>query len=463
MIVKEKLTFKPYQTAAIDWLVEQPIAALQGAISSGKTLISLAAIAYHFEYGTINRALIIAPPKVAKNTFPDELKKWDVFQHLNWVVLFGNDKDEELRRPGRQIHIMPYSQLEWLASSGMADQYDMIVVDESHNFKTQNSVRFRALKSFIFQIPIRVIMTGSVTGNSLTTIWPQYFLLDAGERLFRAERAFLAYWFWQSGKNFWSTWRPRNRAAEEISDRIADITYRIENHEVVRPDLKERVIKVELPDSVRDIYADLETEFYHELKTGDSISAIYDGSLSMKLRHLSSGFSYTDDGLTLFHESHKMDTVRRIVAEASCPVMIIANFHAEFRALKAEFPHAGMMCGLVTPSEAQRAFERWVAGNLDVLLLHPKSGGEGLNLQSGGHRMIWFSPDWSIISKEQTIGRLWRTGQAEGVVVDWMITAGTIEEVIYAAVKKNIQSREEFIQLVKRHYKSPARKKLVNL
>lgn len=452
-----------YQNRGIEFASSRSTSAILGAIGSGKTVIGLSTIADWFDSAMASKVLIIAPPSVINDTFPKEIEKWDQFKHLTYEVLNGPHKEKRIRR-NADIYLSSYdaNTLRWLFVHPHCPRFDAAMLDESHNVKAQGTKRFKILKVVMPCIPQKLIMTGTVMGNTLRDLWAQFYLLDGGKRLFRAENAFLHWWFIRGEKE--GQWFPKRGAKEEIARAIADMAYEIDVSKVKLPKLREEMIEIELPRKVLKQYRKLEKEAFFDLTNGDRITTFSIRSVFQKCRQVANGFIYNEeDGIRKVYNIHeeKIKAIQQQIKEAQGRgVMIVANFTEEVERLKRLYPNMGWINGSTTARQRRKFIDAWNRKEISEICIHPQSGGEGINLQHGGDLQIWSSLGWSSIRHNQTIGRLWRTGQeSKEVTVRYLIAKDTIDEPMSLAIKSHARDAKAFLKILKSYQKQLRRVK----
>ena len=400
----------------------------------------------------IKKVLVIAPVRVAKFTWPDEIKKWDHLSYLSYALAVGTPKQRiEALQKGCDITIINRENVQWLIEkSGEPFNYDMIVIDELSSFKNNQSKRFRSLLKARPRVKRIVGLTGTPTPNGLMDLWAEFRIIDMGERLGKFIGQYRSRYFrpgLTNGQVVYS-YIPLPGAQKAIYDRISDITVsmKAEDH-LNMPDLISTEYKVVMSDNEARAYIDMADEFTLNLKGGE-ITAANAGVLCGKLSQLANGAVYDDKGEThLFHD-RKLDALEDIIESANGKPLLIAywfkhdreRIEERLKSLKLSYERL----------EKDDAIKRWNEGKISIALIHPASAGHGLNLQSGGSTIVWFGLTWSLENYQQTIARLWRQGQTSNtVVVIHIITAGTIDERIVKALKSKNVTQAELISAVK--------------
>jgi SNF2 family DNA or RNA helicase len=445
---------KPYQSNAIEFLLATPRAALHAGIGSGKTAIALTAALRLWEELAVGRVLVVGPLNVVLNTIPDELAKWDHTCQVSHSVLHGPDKEQRLL-DSSLVHAINYEGLEWFLRSPDRPFYDMVILDECHWVKSHQTKRFKMLRQFLHRVPRVVLMSGTPIGNNLADLWAQYFLLDGGERLFRSFKIFQSTYFKQVDYMGYQ-WEAFDWATTAVIKKVQDITFQVHVDDIELTELTEKEIFCELPTHVLDNYRELEREFLLRVEEAE-IVAFNAAALATKLRQMANGFLYYGDvnahlrQVKRLHEI-KFDLLETILDEADENIMLVATFMEDFEVIRERFPRAAMINGRTKKTMARRAIVDWNEGRLPLLAIHPRSVGTGLNLQDGGCRQIWLSPDWSYLAKNQTVGRIHRTGQTKDVTVEVVVARGTIDEAIIAALREKVATTEEFARKL-RYYR----------
>lgn len=448
-----KMNFNPhpYQEKGRQLLLSTPRIGLFFDLGLGKTVTTLTAVNdLMFDTFEVARVLIVAPKRVALNVWPEEIAKWAHLAHLTYSVIHGPNKLEALKSPAR-IHIINYDGLKWLARNWMhAPRYDMLVLDESTFVKNQGSKRFAVCRAISDITPRTVLLTGKPAPNGLIDLWAQIFLLDQGKRLCANKTDFINFYF--TAKNNGTGWVPRRGTIKEISDRIGDITLTLQAEDyLAMPKLVHNKIVCDLPHKLRKEYDTLETKFFLELEGAD-IMAFSAGALSMKLRQYVSGFVY--DEFKTGHPVHqlRLEVVSELLESLNgAPLLICVQFIHEIEMLRS---HLGADTPAIYSSsstkEDQEMLRRWNAGELPLLIANPQSIGHGLNLQSGGHNLLWFSLTWNLDVYDQTIARLWRQGQESDRVVNHVIVMrDTIDEPIFGALQAKARTQQELLTRLK--------------
>ena len=449
------MRYKPheYQKYAIGFIKKNPIAAILLDMGMGKTSIVLSALnELMYDSFEVSKVLIIAPLRVARNTWSDEIKKWDHLNGIRYSIAVGTAAERiSALKADADIYIINRENVPWLIEeSGIPFDYDMVVVDELSSFKNWQAKRFKALMKVRPKIRRIVGLTGTPSSNGLMDLFAEFKILDMGERLGRFISQYRVNYFKPDRMNgpIVYTYKLLPGAEDRIYDRISDITISMKATDYLdMPELISNEYKVYLDDDEREKYEEMKDELVLQLPGGE-ITAANAAALSGKLSQLANGAIYDDDGsVNAFHE-RKLDALEDLIESANGkPVLVaywfkhdLARITERLKKLKVVFEKL----------DSDKSIEKWNAGELQVGLIHPASAGHGLNLQSGGNVIVWFGITWSLELYQQTIARLWRQGQTSGTVtVIHIITAGTVDERILKALEAKDQTQSALIDAVK--------------
>ena len=442
------MNFKPhdYQNYAIEYIKENPIAGVFLSMGLGKTIISLTAIAdLLFDSFEVHKILIIGPLRVARDSWPMEISKWEHLQHLTYAVAVGPlaERKAALVR-NADITIINRENVQWLVESGNFD-YDMVVIDELSSFKSHTSKRFKALMKVRPKVKRIVGLTGTPSSNGLMDLWAEFRLLDMGERLGKFITRYREAFFMPDKRNGQQvfSYKPRPDAEEEIYRRISDITISMKcTDHLNMPELISTQYEVVLSDDERKQYERLKSELVMTVSDGE-ITVPNAASLTNKLSQLANGAIYDDTKNIVEFHSRKLDALEDIIESANGnPLLVAYWFKHDLERIRKRFE--------VREIKTSQDIIDWNAGKIPVAMIHPASAGHGLNLQSGGSTLVWFGLTWSLELYQQTNARLWRQGQTSGtVVIQHIITKGTIDERILKALSKKELTQNALIDAVK--------------
>ncbi len=438
-----------YQRYAIEFLIDNPVAALLLDMGLGKTVITLTAIDYlMFD---VSKVLIIAPLRVARNTWSDEIKKWDHLKGLKYSIAVGTAAERiKALKEDADIYIINRENVPWLVESGLPFDYDMVVIDELSSFKNWQAKRFRALMKVRPKIKRIVGLTGTPSSNGLMDLFAEFRVLDMGQRLGRYITQYRLNYFIPDMVNgpIVYTYKPRPGAEERIYEKISDITISMKAADYLEmPDLISNEYRVYLDDGEKAKYEELKNELVLELP-GTEITASNAATLSGKLSQLANGAVYDNDGsVNAFHE-RKLDALEDLIESANGkPVLVAYWFKHDLERITERLTKLKVSFNKLDSDESIR---KWNTRKLQVGLIHPASAGHGLNLQDGGNIIIWFGITWSLELYSQTIGRIFRQGQKEkNVTVIHIITDGTIDEKIMKALEAKNSTQRALIDAVK--------------
>lgn len=444
------MNFSPhnYQSYAIDYIETHPIAAVLLDMGLGKTVISLTAIAdLLFDSFEAHRILVVAPLRVARDTWPAEISKWQHLKHLTYAVAVGTVKERKTAlSAGADITIINRENLGWLIdSSGYEFDYDMVIIDELSSFKNHKSKRFQSLMKIRPKVKRIIGLTGTPSSNGLMDLWAEFKLLDFGERLGRFITHYRNNYFIPDKRNgeIIYSYKPMPYAEDAIYRKISDITISMKSTDHLQmPELITSQYEVQLSEDEEQRYEELKADFILELPEGE-ITAANAASLTGKLSQLANGAIYDDEGNIVEFHDRKLDALEDIIESANGKPLLVAYwFKHDLQRIKKRFD--------VREIKTSKDIIDWNNGDVPVAVIHPASAGHGLNLQAGGSTLIWFGLTWSLELYQQTNARLWRQGQSSGtVVIEHIITKGTIDERILKALSLKEVSQNALIDAVK--------------
>ena len=436
-----------YQTYATEFILAHPVAAILLSMGLGKSVITLTALfdlcLDSFEIGKV---LIVAPLRVARSTWPEEIRKWDHLQGLTYSVAVGTEAERKAAlRQQVSLHIINRENVQWLVEqSGLPFDYDMIVVDELSSFKSYQAKRFRSLMKVRPMVKRIVGLTGTPSANGLMDLWAEFRLLDLGKRLGRFITHYRDEFFTPDKRNGQQifTYKPKPGAEEEIYRRITDITISMKSTDYLHmPECVMNEVAVELYPTEQEAYSRMKQELVVQLRDGE-IDAINAAALSGKLCQMANGAVYGEDHLAVAFHDCKLDALEDLLEAANGnPVLIAYWFRHDLERIRKRFA--------VREIQTSQDIADWNAGGIPVAVIHPASAGHGLNLQAGGSTLIWFGLTWSLELYQQTNARLWRQGQKNTVVIHHIITKGTIDEQIMKALQRKEKTQASLIDAVK--------------
>ena len=436
-----------YQEYATKFIEENEESAVFLECGLGKSVITLTAIKNLMALGEVSRVLVVAPLRVGKTTWPEEIGKWDHLGGLTYAVAIGSVAERlNALKAKADITIINRENVEWLIDkSGMPFDYDMLVIDELSSFKSFKAKRFKALLKVRPKITRVVGLTGTPSSNGLMDLWAEFRLLDLGERLGRYITRYRLAYFTPDKRNAQVvfSYKPLPGAEERIYDKIDDITISMRASDYLKlPSLVMNTMVVEMGDKEKEIYDNLCDDMVVSL--GDNeIDAVNAASLSNKLLQMANGAVYGEEQSVHRIHDEKLNALEDLIESANGkPVLVAYWFKHDLARIKAKFP-------FVREIKTDADIRAWNRGEVEVGVIHPASAGHGLNLQTGGSTLIWFGLTWSLELYQQTNARLYRQGQKNTVVIHHIVTKGTIDERVLKALEKKEKTQNSLIDAVK--------------
>lgn len=413
-----------------------------------KTVITLSALydlcLDRFE---VHRVLVIAPLRVARDTWPAEIQKWDHLKGLTCSVAVGTAQERlTALRQKTFLHIINRENVQWLIEdSGIRWEYDMIVIDELSSFKSHQAKRFRSLLKVRPRVKRIVGLTGTPSSNGLMDLWAEFRLLDMGKRLGRFITHYRDQFFMPDARNMNQifSYKPRPGAEAEIYRRIRGMTISMKSTDYLQmPECVMNRVPVFLSPAEQDTYNALKRELVVQLG-GEEVDAVNAAALSNKLCQMANGAVYTEDKHTVCFHDRKLDALEDLLEGANGkPVLVAYWFKQDLERIQKRFT--------VRELKSSGDIQDWNAGRIPVAVIHPASAGHGLNLQAGGSTLAWFGLTWSLELYQQTNARLWRQGQqADTVIIHHIIAQGTIDEQILQALEDKDRTQVALIHAVK--------------
>lgn len=441
--------YKPheYQAYATEYILNHPIAAVLLDMGLGKSVITLTAIFdLTLDSFLVRKVLVIAPLRVARDTWPAEIEKWDHLKGLKYTVVVGSEVQRKTALMKRaQVYIINRENVEWLISrSGIPFDFDMVVIDELSSFKSHQAKRFKSLMKVRPKVNRIVGLTGTPSSNGLMDLWAQYRLLDMGQRLGRFIGRYREDYFVPDKRNqqVIFSYKPKPGAEEAIYRLISDITISMEGADYLKlPELVINEVDVKLSEKEMKILDVMKRDLIATVK-GEEITAANAAALSGKLLQMANGAVYDDQGTVLYIHDRKLDALEDLIEAANGkPVLIAYWFKHDLSRIQKRFE--------VEVLSTSDSIKRWNDGEIPIAAIHPASAGHGLNLQAGGSTLIWFGLTWSLELYQQTNARLWRQGQKETVVIHHLIAKGTIDERVMKALNDKNNTQSALIDAVK--------------
>ncbi len=437
-----------YQKYVTDFILNHPVAAVFLDMGLGKSVITLSAIFdLCLDSFEVHKVLVIAPLRVARDTWPDEIRKWDHLRSLTYSVAVGTEAERKAALTQKvSIYLINRENIQWLIEeSGLPFDYDMVVIDELSSFKSYQAKRFRSLLKVRPTVKRIVGLTGTPSSNGLMDLWGEFRILDLGKRLGRFITHYRNAYFLPDKRNgqVVFSYKPREGAEEEIYSAISDITISMKAVDHLKmPECVMNEVKVTLSEKERKTYDTMKADLVVSL--GDEeIDAGNAAALANKLSQMANGAVYGEDKRVFPIHERKLDALEDLIEAANGkPVLVAYWFKHDLERIQKRFK--------VREIKTSRDIVDWNNGRIPVAVIHPASAGHGLNLQAGGSTLVWFGLTWSLELYQQTNARLWRQGQkSETVVIHHIVAENTIDERIMNALRKKDKTQSALIDAVK--------------
>lgn len=443
------MKYKPheYQSYATEFILSHPISAVFLEMGLGKSVITLSAIFdLCLDSFLVCKVLVIAPLRVARDTWPAEINKWDHLKGLSYSVAVGTEKERiDALKKQSTLYIINRENVDWLVhKSGIPFHFDMVVIDELSSFKSYGAKRFKSLLKVRPSVKRIVGLTGTPSSNGLMDLWAELRILDLGQRLGRYISHYRNTYFTPDKRNaqIIFSYKPLPGAEEEIYKQISDITISMKSTDYLKmPEYVSNEVFVTLSDKEWRVYSDFKEDMVANL--GDEeIDAVNAAVLSGKLLQMANGAVYDSENKAHVIHEKKLDALEDLIEGANGkPVLVAYWYKHDLERIKDRFP--------VRQIQSSKDIEDWNDGKIPIAVIHPASAGHGLNLQSGGSTLIWFGLTWSLELYQQTNARLYRQGQKDTVIVHHIITKNTIDEDVLLALTKKEKTQDALIDAVK--------------
>lgn len=436
-----------YQSYATDFILSHPISAVFLEMGLGKSVITLSAIFdLCLDSFLVCKVLVIAPIRVARDTWPSEIKKWEHLKGLSYSVAVGTEKERiDALMTRSTMYIINRENVDWLVNkSGIPFDFDMVVIDELSSFKSYGAKRFKSLLKVRPTVKRIVGLTGTPSSNGLMDLWAEFRILDLGQRLGRYITHYRNTYFTPDKRNaqIIFSYKPLPGAEDKIYKQISDITISMKSIDYLKmPECIVNEVSVSLNEKEWNIYSKFKDEMVTKL--GDEeIDAVNAAVLSGKLLQMANGAVYDSENKAHIIHDKKLDALEDLIEGANGkPVLVAYWFKHDLERIKNRFS--------VRQIKASKDIEDWNDGNIPIAVIHPASAGHGLNLQSGGSTLIWFGLTWSLELYQQTNARLYRQGQNETVIIHHILTKGTIDEDVMTALTRKEETQASLIDAVK--------------
>lgn len=436
-----------YQTYATNFILEHPVAAVLLEMGLGKSVITLTAIyelmLNRFE---VEKVLVIAPLRVARDTWPAEIEKWEHLKGLTYSVAIGTEAERlaALKRPAH-LYLINRENVDWLITkSHLPFDYDMVVIDELSSFKSYAAKRFKSLLKVRPRVKRMVGLTGTPSGNGLMDLWAEFRVLDMGQRLGRYITHYRNNFFVPDKRNqqMIFSYKPKPGAEDAIYKLISDITISMKSADFLKmPECIINEVPVALSEKEWSVYHDLREDMVVALKD-EEIDTVNAAALSGKLLQMANGAVYNEEKEVIRIHDRKLDALEDLIEAANGkPVLVAYWYNHDLQRIKQRFS--------VREIKTSQDIKDWNNGKIPVAVIHPASAGHGLNIQFGGSTIIWFGLTWSLELYQQTNARLWRQGQNDTVVIHHIIAKDTIDEDVMAALRKKEKIQSALIDSVK--------------
>lgn len=434
-----------YQNYATEFILTHPMCALMLDMGLGKTVITLTAIWYLlFDYFASTKVLVIAPKRVAEDTWGREQNKWDHLKGLKISKILGTRAEREAAlRADADIYVINRENVAWLCESYKWD-FDTVVIDELSSFKSNKAQRFKELKKVRPKINRIIGLTGTPAPNGLLDLWSQMNLIDMGERLGRFIGAYRDRYFQPDKRNrdIIYSYKPKPEAEQKIYELISDICISMKTIDFLKmPEYIASTMEVEMDDKQWKQYSQLESEMVLSIDE-DELDAVNAAALSNKLLQMANGAVYGEDKKVIHIHDKKLDALEDLIESANGkPILVAYWFKHDRDRIKERFD--------VRDIDTSKDISDWNDGKIPVALSHPASAGHGLNLQDGGSTIVWFGLTWSLELYQQMNARLWRQGQKNTVVIEHIVTKGTVDEDVMKALEQKDAGQAALIAAVK--------------
>lgn len=449
-----QLSLHDYQEVTKDFIIRTPYAAVILDMGMGKTATTLTAInELMFDRYEVSKVLVIAPLRVANTVWSDEIEQWEELHHLRYAKIVGTPKQRRAAlEQDADIYIVNRENLPWLVEQcSPYFKWDMVVIDELSSFKSWQSKRFKAFMAMRPYMKRIVGLTGTPSSNGLMDLFAEFKVIDGGERLGRFIGEYRSRYFDEGRRNGNIVYEyiPMDYAECQIYDKIDDITISMKAMDYLdMPELISTKKVVHLTDKEKSDYKQFKKDYVlSDLEDGE-VTAANAASLSNKLVQMANGAVHSDDYQVVSLHDQKLEVLEDIIEAANGePVLVAYWFKHDLQRIEERLAKLKVKG---TVLKAEDDIREWNKGNISVGLLHPASAGHGLNLQKGGHQLVWFGLTWSLELYQQTNARLWRQGQqADTVVIQHIVTEGTIDEEILKALENKDAQQSRLIEAVK--------------
>jgi SNF2 family DNA or RNA helicase len=461
--MREKRQLKPHQLKAVDWLVRKPMSGLFLDMGLGKTASVLTAFEELRRANRSGALLVIAPLRVAETVWDSECRQWEHVAKLRVVKVLGSARHRAQALTKRaDIYTINVDNCAWLATTLYAMQqqgrkipFDWMVIDESSMFKARDTRRFKAVRALLPAFKRRTILTGTPTPNSLVELWPQIYILDQGERLGFNPDTYTTRYF---ERNMDGRLSLKENAHDRIAEKVGDIVLRMDGSGLVgMPEKVANEVVFNLPPAARKVYDKLEAEMFvmlnaifEEQRSTGIVRAVNMAVLVGKCHQLANGAVFDSENRALWHEVHKarLDVLEEVLGEIGGNALVAYTYRHDRERILKRFGNVPFIGG--GNKDTMRVIDEWNAGKHPIVLVHPKSASHGLNMQFGGHNIVWFSNLFSLELHDQLIARLARPGQRHPfVTTHYLIADNTTDLAMRAAIETKAAGQEAHLHALK--------------
>ncbi len=452
------MDFKPhnYQSIAIEKIYNTPKVGLFLDMGLGKTVITLTAIEdLMFNRFEISKVLVIAPLRVAEDTWSREVEKWEHLKYLRISKILGNSEQRrKALAKDADIYVINRENIVWLTNElsqiGDGWDFDTVVIDELSSFKSAKAQRFRALKKYITKSKRVIGLTGTPSPNGLIDLWSQIYLLDGGARLGKTLTSYREKYFCPNQRNQTTVFNYKLKsedAEKAIRDKISDICVSMKAEDWLEmPERIDNVQLVKLTAREKAAYDKFERDSYIDFLEGE-VTAATAAALTTKLLQYSNGALYLDDSSYVKTSNKKLEALEELIELSNGKsILCFYSFRHDLERILKKFPFARKL-------KNSKDIDDWNNGEIPLLLAHPAGAGHGLNLQAGGNIIVWFGVTWSLELYQQANARLYRQGQEHTVIIHHLITENTIDERVLESLRNKEDIQNALLESLKAKYK----------
>jgi hypothetical protein len=412
------------QQAAITALYEGNVL-VYGAMGVGKTVIAASAIAELLDEGELERVLIISTPKIAKTVWKQEFAKWEHTSHITVEIATGNAVErQKVFKGAAQVVVITFNTMADFFRTYKNHNFDGLLIDESTKLKSPGGVGFKSIKRKLKNFTWRAALTGTPTSENFLSLYSQIYLIDDGETFGTSYQKFKETYFYPTDFKQYK-WELLPGREKTIADLAAPHIHVVPDYTAELPPISYEEVLVGMPTDVREMYDEMKRHM-----VVDDVVAVNAAALTMKLQQLAGGWAYDENGETVQINNFKMSVAADLIREIDSPTILLYWFQADLLRLKEQYPNAVEL----DAKNPEHTVAKWNAGEIDLLLLHPRSAGHGIQLAQGGHSVVWFNPQWSRDLWEQANARVWRRGQTKPVTIYTLVVTDSVDEIVVQRV-----------------------------